>query len=73
MEPRKKVYNKGKRPIVFERSRSGVKVIHPGKYEELFHLQAEEVINKFPDAVSESEFKKKPVKKVEMEEEAFKK
>lgn len=58
-----KVYNKGTRPIVWYRSRKGVKAIHPGKCDIFGKKQAEEIIKKFDDAVSEGDYKK-PDKKV---------
>jgi len=54
----KKVYNKGTRPIVWYRSRKGVKAIHPGKFDIFGVKQAEEIIKKFSDAVSEADYKK---------------
>lgn len=57
------VYNKGKRPIVWSRTRKGSKVIHPGKFDTFGKEQAEALIKKFPDAVSEADYKKKPDKK----------
>lgn len=53
-----KVYNKGDRPIVFKRTRSGREVIHPGKYDLFSNEKAEEIMNKFPNAISEEEFLK---------------
>ena len=53
-----KVYNKGKRPIVWSRTRKGVAAIHPGKFDVFGEKQAEEIIKKFPDAVSEADYKK---------------
>ena len=52
------VYNKGIRPIVWSRSRRGVKVIHPGKFDIFGEKQAEEIIKKYDDAVSEADYKK---------------
>jgi len=54
----KKVYNKGTRPIVWNRTRKGVKAIHPGKFDVFGTEQAEAMIKKFPDAVSEADYKK---------------
>ena len=53
-----KVYNKGIRPIVWNRTRKGVKVIHPGKFDVFGKEHAEAIIKKFPDAVSEADYKK---------------
>ncbi len=53
-----KVYNKGKRPIVWYRSRKGVKAIHPGKFDIFGKKQAEEIIKKYDDAISEADYKK---------------
>jgi len=55
----KRVYNKGTRPIVWDRTRKGVKAIHPGKFDIFGEKQADEIIKKFPDAVSEKDYKKK--------------
>ena len=53
-----KVYNKGIRPIVYFRMGNDVKVIHPKKYGEFFAEISKGMIAKFPDAVSEKDFKK---------------
>ena len=53
-----RVYNKGKAPIVWSRTRKGLQVIHPGKYDTFDDVQAMDIIKKFPDAVSEAEYKK---------------
>ena len=58
-----KVYNKGIRPIVWYRTRTSVKAIHPGKFDVFGKKQAEEIIKKFPDAVSEEDYKKPQSKK----------
>ena len=53
-----KVYNKGTRPIVWKRDRKGSEAIHPNKFD-IFHKEkAEEIIRKFDDACSESDYKK---------------
>lgn len=58
-----KVYNKGIRPIVYFRMGNiYVKVIHPKKYVEFYAEIAKGIIAKFPDAVSEADYKK-PMKK----------
>ena len=51
-----KVYNKGTKPIVWERSHRGTMVIHPGKSDLFGKDKAEEVMKKFANAVSEKEF-----------------
>ena len=51
-----KVYNKGKKPLVWERSHRGTFVIHPGKHDVFSKEKAEEIMKKFPNAVSEKEF-----------------
>ena len=53
-----KVYNKGTRPIVWKRSRKGTEAIHPNKFDIFSPEKADEIIKKFDDACSESEFKK---------------
>jgi len=58
-----KVFNKGKRPIVWHRSTLGVEVIHPGKYDLFNREKAEEIVKKFSDAVLEEDFFKKPAPK----------
>ena len=56
-----KVFNKGKRPIVYQDNRFGKLAIHPGKFVEENEKTAKEIIKRFDNAVPESEFKKKPV------------
>lgn len=53
-----KVYNKGTRPVVFKRDRTGVDAIHPGKFLTFNAKIAAAVINKFEDACSEEDYKK---------------
>lgn len=53
-----KVYNKGTRPIVWKRDRKGVEAIHPNKCDLFSKEKAAEIINKFDDACSESDYKK---------------
>ena len=53
-----KVYNKGTRPIVYLRTLRGVRCIHPGKFDSFSEKRADEIIKKFPDAVSEKDYKK---------------
>lgn len=66
-----RVYNRGKRPIVWHRSRKlGRLVIHPGRFDVFAEDKAKEIISKFKDACSEEDFKSKkkkeaPVKKGE--------
>lgn len=52
-----KVYNKGPRPIVYDRTRS-ILAIHPRKYVELPQGKGEAIIKKFPNACGEAEFDK---------------
>ncbi len=63
-----KVYNKGIRPIVWHRTRTDVKAIHPGKFDVFGREHAEAIIKKFPDAVSEADYKKKPELKLHKED-----
>jgi hypothetical protein len=61
-----KVFNTGKRPIVYVRYQAGPKVIHPGKSVDLPEKEAEEVILLFKDAtpfMDEAKEEKKPKKK----------
>lgn len=53
-----KVYNKGTRPIVWRRNRKGTETIHPNKFDIFSEEKADEIIKKFDNACSESEFKK---------------
>jgi len=53
-----KVYNKGSRPIVWKRDRNGTEAIHPNKFDVFSDKKAKEIIEKFDDACSESEYKK---------------
>lgn len=53
-----RVYNKGTRPIVWKRNRTGTETIHPNKFDIFSAEKAEEIIKKFDNACSESEFKK---------------
>ena len=48
-----KVFNKGKKPIVWSRSTLGIEVIHPGKYDLFSKEKADEIVKKFDDAVLE--------------------
>ena len=59
-----KVYNKGTRPIVWYRSRKGVKAIHPRKFDIFGKTQAEEIIKKFDDAVPEKEWNEILIKRI---------
>ena len=63
-----KVYNKGKRPIVFKRDRTGVDAIHPGKFLTFDPDRAEGVIEKFEDACSEKDYEKHLKEMAEREE-----
>lgn len=54
-----KVYNKGTTPIVWSRNKkTGPLVIHPGKYDLFGEEKAKQLMEKFKNAVSESEFRK---------------
>lgn len=63
--PMVKVYNKGVRPIVWKRDLKGTEAIHPKKFDVFSKEKAEEIIKKFEDAVSESDYKKLTEKKSE--------
>jgi len=53
-----KVYNKGTRPIIWNKSRTaGKQVLHPGKFDVFSEAKAKEIISKFENAVSEEDFK----------------
>lgn len=54
-----RVYNRGKKPIVYERSFRGVLAIHPGKYIDTSPAHAKELYDEYPDAVAEDVFKGK--------------
>lgn len=56
-----RVYNKGTKPIVWDRSaRTGTQVIHPGKYDIFSKEKAKEILSKFEKqgACTEEQFKK---------------
>ena len=53
-----KVFNKGTRPVVFKRDRTGVDAIHPGKSLSFDPEKAKGIIEKFKDACSESDYEK---------------
>lgn len=53
-----KVYNKGTRPVVFKRDRTGVDAIHPGKFLTFNAKIAKAVINKFEDACTKEDYEK---------------
>ena len=53
-----KVFNKGKRPVVFKRDRTGTDAIHPGKFLLFDPEKAKDIIKKFNDACSEEDFDK---------------
>lgn len=53
-----KVFNKGTRPVVFKRDRTGIEAIHPGKFKTFNGKVAEDIIKKFIDACSEGDYKK---------------
>ena len=65
-----KVYNKGVKPIVWKSTLRGRKVIHPGKCGLFSPPLAAEIIAKFDDAVSESDFKKSKAPKKAQERKA---
>lgn len=52
-----KVYNRGSRPIVYERSFRGLKAIHPQKFVDIDEKTAKSVIEKYDDAVDEKTFR----------------
>lgn len=52
-----KVYNKGTRPIVWNKSRTaGKQVLHPGKYDLFSEVKSKEIISKFENAISEEDW-----------------
>lgn len=53
-----KVYNKGTRPVVFKRDRTGVDAIHPGKYLWFDPENAKAITDKYKDACSEKDYTK---------------
>ena len=53
-----KVYNKGTRPVVYKRDRTGVDAIHPGKFLVFDPEKAKVIIDKFKDACSEKDYEK---------------
>lgn len=53
-----KVFNKGKKPIVYNRSFDGQQCIHPGKGLTFGQDEAKKIIDKFSAAVSEDDYKK---------------
>ena len=53
-----KVYNKGTRPVVFKRDRTGVDAIHPGKFLTFNAKLAEAIIAKYENACSEVDYEK---------------
>ncbi len=53
-----KVYNKGTRPVVFKRDRTGTDAIHPGKFLTFNSKKAKVIIDKFKDACSEKDYEK---------------
>lgn len=54
-----KVYNKGIRPIVWKSTLKGREAIHPGKYDVFSKEFADQIIEKFDDAVNEADFNRK--------------
>lgn len=67
-----KVYNKGTRPIVFERNRTVAKAIHPGKYVIFEPEVASGIVEKFENACTEEEFEKLKKDEAEKKEAALK-
>ena len=64
MSEQVRVYNRGIRAIVYERSYGGrSKVIHPKKSVELPEEQAQSVIDRFDDAVRSGVTEKEPVQR----------
>lgn len=53
-----KVYNKGKRPIVYKRNRTGVDAIHPGKFLVFAPSIAKTIIEKYENACTAEDYKK---------------
>lgn len=53
-----KVYNKGTRPVVFKRDRTGTDAIHPGKFLTFNAKIAAAVIGKFKDACTKEDYEK---------------
>lgn len=53
-----KVYNKGVKPIVWKRDLRGTEAIHPRKFGYFGEKEGKDIIGKFPDAVSEADYKK---------------
>lgn len=60
-----KVYNKGKRPIVWKRGRQGTYAIHPGKFDMFGEDIAKKMIATHENACSEDEWKSILQKKAE--------
>lgn len=60
-----RVYNKGIKPIVYERSFRGILAIHPRRYIDTSPAHAEELFALSPNAVSEEEYLGKGKRKVE--------
>ena len=53
-----KVYNKGRRPIVFKRDLTGTDAIHPGKFLLFDPDRANGIMKKFEHACSEADYEK---------------
>lgn len=53
-----KVYNKGVRPVVFKRDRTGVDAIHPGKFLIFPPSIGDAIIKNFKNACSETDYAK---------------
>ena len=53
-----RVYNKGIRPIVYNRERGTVEAIHPNKFLVFSEETATAIIEKFSDACTQEDFEK---------------
>ena len=53
-----KVYNKGIRPVVFKRDRTGIDAIHPGKFLTFNAKKANAIIAKFEHACIKEDYEK---------------
>mgnify|MGYP000689746280 CR=1 FL=1 len=66
-----KVFNKGKKPIIYNRTFDGHQCIHPGKGLTFGTDEAKKIIDKFPAAVSEDDYKKHLAEIEKQKKEAF--
>lgn len=53
-----KVYNKGTRPVVYKRDRTGIDAIHPRKFKTFAPSFSDAIIDMFEDACSEKDYEK---------------